>query len=96
MVKLEEFKVKMSKVEEKLKDKSMTSFLVVTVPTTLAVKESQRLVLELRKQGIAVSDVVVNQCVGKIGGALVESWMGSSLNQLCTHFAVQKTVLVMR
>jgi len=73
MVKLEEFKVKMSKVEEQLKDKSMTSFLVVTVPTTLAVKESQRLVLELRKQGIAVSDIVVNQCVGKIGGALIES-----------------------
>ena len=46
----------------------MTSFLVVTIPTTLAVKESQRLVLELRRQGIAVSDIVVNQCVGKNGG----------------------------
>ena len=68
MEKLEDFKVKMSNVEDKLKDNSMTSFLVVTIPTTLAVKESQRLVLELRRQGIAVSDIVVNQCVGKIGG----------------------------
>ena len=68
MEKLEDFKVKMSKVEERLRDKDTTSFLVVTVPTTLAVKESTRLVSELRKQGIAVSDIVVNQCVGEIGG----------------------------
>ena len=33
----------------------MTSFLVVTIPTKLAVEESKRLVSELTSQGIAVN-----------------------------------------
>jgi arsenite-transporting ATPase len=71
MQKLEEFKTKMIKVEERLKDNDTTNFLVVTVPTTLAVKESGRLIVELKEQGIAVSDVVVNQCVDEFGGTLL-------------------------
>jgi arsenite-transporting ATPase len=73
MEKLEEFKIKMMKVEERLQDNGTTNFLVVTIPTTLAVKESERLVVELKQKGIAVSDVVVNQCVGKVGGAWVST-----------------------
>lgn len=68
MDKLEGFKTKMMKVEDRLKDSGTTNFLVVTVPTTLAVKESERLIVDLRQKGIAVSDVVVNQCIGKVGG----------------------------
>lgn len=64
MRQLEQFKMKMSKMEKNLREHETTNFLVVTVPTTLAVKESQRLVTQLRSQGIQVPAIVVNQCVG--------------------------------
>jgi arsenite-transporting ATPase len=73
MENLEDFKIKMTKMEERLKDSTTTNFLVVTIPTTLAVKESERLVAELTQKGITVSDVVVNQCVGEVGGAWVST-----------------------
>lgn len=68
MRQLEQFKMKMSRMEESLRDHETTNFLVVTVPTTLAVKESQRLVTQLRSQGIQVPAIVVNQCVGTDNG----------------------------
>eukprot|EP00980_Cylindrotheca_fusiformis_P009160 scaffold1993_cov107-Cylindrotheca_fusiformis.AAC.4 len=80
MKKLEAFKTKMMEVEGRLRDNGTTNFLVVTVPTTLAVKESERLVLDLRKKGIAVSDVVVNQCIGETGGTCGE--YGSRVRRL--------------
>jgi len=68
MQQLEQFKMKMSRMEERLRDHETTSFLVVTVPTTLAVKETQRLVSQLKSQGIQVPAIVVNQCVGTDNG----------------------------
>lgn len=63
MDRVEEFKTKIGRLETTLKDKSLTSFMIVTVPTKLAVEESKRLLTELRKEGIAVNHIVVNQCV---------------------------------
>lgn len=60
---LDQFRVKIKNMEVALRDESRTSFLVVTIPTKLAVAESKRLVSDLTSQGIAVSDIVVNQCV---------------------------------
>ena len=57
-------------METNLKDRTRTSFVVVTVPTKLAVDESKRLVTELKGQGIAVDNIVVNQCLGKTEGML--------------------------
>ncbi|KAL3902711.1 MAG: hypothetical protein SGILL_010726, partial [Bacillariaceae sp.] len=65
--KLETFRRKISNMEKRLRDASRTSFVVVTVPTKLAVEESKRLVSELTSQGIAVKSVVVNQCVQETG-----------------------------
>lgn len=46
--------------------------MVVTIPTSLSVAESKRLMTELDSQGIAVSDVVINQYVGsEEGGTLL-------------------------
>jgi arsenite-transporting ATPase len=70
MDKLESFRLRISQLEKNLKDNSKTSFLVVTVPTKLAVDETRRLVTELTSQGIAVNNVVVNQCIGKTDGTL--------------------------
>ncbi|KAL7488214.1 hypothetical protein ACHAW6_013798 [Cyclotella cf. meneghiniana] len=62
--KLEEFQRRTAKLRERLKCPKSTKFVVVTIPTILSVRESQRLIKELREQGVCVSDVVINQCVG--------------------------------
>lgn len=66
MNRLEEFQRKIKNMEIMLRDKSRTSFIVVTIPTKLAVEESKRLISDLTTQGIAVSDIVVNQCLTKV------------------------------
>jgi arsenite-transporting ATPase len=62
--KLEEFQSRTSKLRQRLKNAATTKFVVVTIPTVLSVRESQRLMQELGEQGVCVSDVVVNQCIG--------------------------------
>lgn len=64
--KLDQFRIRMSRIEARLRDDSKTNFLVVTVPTKLAVEESKRLVTELTNQGITVNNIVINQCVGDV------------------------------
>merc|ERR1711865_600899 len=66
MNRLEEFQRKIKNMEIMLRDKSRTSFIVVTIPTKLAVEESKRLISDLTTQGIAVSDIVVNQCLMRV------------------------------
>jgi arsenite-transporting ATPase len=61
---LEIFRRKMSSMRQRLQDSEKTKFVVVTIPTKLSVAESKRLVTELISQSVAVTDVVVNQCVG--------------------------------
>jgi arsenite-transporting ATPase len=63
VAKLEEFRVKMSKLRTTLSDSKQTSFVVVSIPTKMSVAESKRLVAELTNQGVPVTDIVVNQCV---------------------------------
>jgi len=66
MDRLDEFRIKIKNMEVALRDESRTNFVVVTIPTKLAVAESKRLVSELTTQGITVSDIVVNQCVTSV------------------------------
>jgi len=61
--KLEEFRSQMGDLRKKLKDGERTDFVVVSVPTTLSVNESKRLMKELDDQGVKVSNIVINQCV---------------------------------
>ncbi|KAI2510597.1 hypothetical protein MHU86_3865 [Fragilaria crotonensis] len=63
VAKLEEFRVKMSKLKATLSNSKQTSFVVVSIPTKMSVAESKRLVAELTNQGVPVTDIVVNQCV---------------------------------
>jgi arsenite/tail-anchored protein-transporting ATPase len=71
--KLEEFRAKMTGLQNRLKNAEKTSFVVVSIPTKLSVAESKRLITELTSQGVSVTDVVVNQCVGEIGGEATEA-----------------------
>lgn len=68
MDRIEAFRKKIGRLETTLKDKSSTSFMIVTVPTKLAVQESKRLLTELTKEGIAVNHIIMNQCVEGEGG----------------------------
>ena len=61
---LENFREQMGRLQSRLRNADETSFVVVTVPTKLGVAESQRLVQDLDQQGVRVTDIVVNQCVG--------------------------------
>ena len=80
MDRLEQFRKKMGRLETTLKDHTLTSFLIVTIPTKLAVQESKRLLQELRKEGIAVNHIVVNQCI--------ESQKGTSSTDSTTNEAM--------
>jgi arsenite-transporting ATPase len=51
----------MNGLRARLQNDQQTNFIVVTIPTTLAVAESKRLMTELDSQGVTVTDVVVNQ-----------------------------------
>jgi arsenite-transporting ATPase len=61
--KLERYQLRLADMRAALKDASQTQFVVVTIPTSLAVAESMRLVTSLQAQGIAVDKVVCNQLI---------------------------------
>jgi arsenite-transporting ATPase len=61
LVKLEDLQRDMLRVKSLLKNPAATQFVVVTIPTQLAVKESQRLVQSLALEQIKVSTILCNQ-----------------------------------
>ena len=65
MNRMEEFQQKVQYLRTTLQNPDLTKFVVVTVPTQLAVAESKRLIQELHQpqNNIAVTDVIINQCV---------------------------------
>jgi len=62
---LADFQRQMVDLQDLLHDETMSEFCVVTIPTALAVTESERLVLALREQGIAVRRGVVNRLIAE-------------------------------
>ncbi|OAE21403.1 hypothetical protein AXG93_3658s1250 [Marchantia polymorpha subsp. ruderalis] len=59
--KLELLKERMIAVREIFRDKDATEFIIVTIPTVMAVSESSRLRESLRKESVPVRRLVVNQ-----------------------------------
>ena len=70
------FQIKMFELDEMLGDPETTEFAVVTIATDLAVKETVRLVKELREGAVkvGVGNVFVNQVVGEGKG---EAFVGN-------------------
>lgn len=66
---IDKFRIKIQNMETMLRDKTKTGFVVVTVPAKLAVEETKRLVADLTSQGIAVSAIVINQCIANINNS---------------------------
>jgi arsenite/tail-anchored protein-transporting ATPase len=61
--KLESLQARVANVKQTLQDPSRTQFVVVTIPTTLAVAESKRLITSLQEENIKVSSILCNQII---------------------------------
>jgi arsenite-transporting ATPase len=59
--KLEQLKERMAVVRELFRNKESTEFVIVTIPTIMAVSESTRLLSALKKESIPVKRLIVNQ-----------------------------------
>ncbi|XP_010939488.1 ATPase GET3B isoform X2 [Elaeis guineensis] len=59
--KLEQLRKRMIKVRELFRDTQSTEFIIVTIPTVMAISESSRLCTSLRKEHVPVKRLIVNQ-----------------------------------
>ncbi|KAI4351446.1 hypothetical protein L6164_005815 [Bauhinia variegata] len=59
--KLEKLRDRMIKVRELFRDTDSTEFVIVTIPTVMALSESSRLSASLKKENVPVKRLVVNQ-----------------------------------
>uniref|UniRef100_J3LIU1 ArsA/GET3 Anion-transporting ATPase-like domain-containing protein n=1 Tax=Oryza brachyantha TaxID=4533 RepID=J3LIU1_ORYBR len=59
--KLEQLRERMVKVRELFRDTESTEFIIVTIPTVMAISESARLHLSLKKESVPVKRLIVNQ-----------------------------------
>ena len=61
VMKLEALKARLQEVRDLFRDAAQTEFVIVTIPTVLAISESQRLLASLRAEHVPVRRLVVNQ-----------------------------------
>ncbi|KAL8193227.1 hypothetical protein R6Q57_026808 [Mikania cordata] len=59
--KLEQLRERMAKVRDLFRDPETTEFVIVTIPTVMAVRESSRLHASLKKENVPVKRLIVNQ-----------------------------------
>lgn len=59
--KLEQLRERMAKVRDLFRDSETTEFIIVTIPTVMAVNESSRLCVSLKKETVPVRRLIVNQ-----------------------------------
>lgn len=60
---LRDFQFKMLELQDLFRDEAKSEFVVVTIPSVLAVAETERLVGQLREQEVPVKHIVVNKVV---------------------------------
>ena len=65
------------------RDKERTEFIVVTIPTTMAMAESERLAASLQKEDVPCKRIVVNQMVRPT--MMVVKLCMMSTEPLCPH-----------
>ncbi|CAN1253040.1 ATPase GET3B [Linum perenne] len=61
--KLDKLRESMHKVRDLFRDADSTEFIIVTIPTVMAVSESSRLHGSLKKESVPVHRLIVNQCL---------------------------------
>jgi anion-transporting ArsA/GET3 family ATPase len=57
-------------VRDLFRDASQTEFIIATIPTVMAAAESQRLLKELKEEGVPCHRIVVNQLLPPVDGPL--------------------------
>lgn len=62
---LVDFQAQMQDLQALLHDEGMTEFCIVTIPTGLAIAESERLLIALEAEGIAVRRAVLNRLINE-------------------------------
>lgn len=62
---LREFQLKMIELDDLLHDPARAEFVAVTIPTEMALAETERLVEALKEQDVAIRRVVINQVLGE-------------------------------
>jgi len=93
--KLEKYKAGIEKIGTMLKDQRKTNFVVVCIAEYLSISESQRLLSELGKEGVAVSHVVVNQLVNNALETSQMSQLEALINRADPTPAECKSILPM-
>ena len=68
--KLEALKQRLTEVKELFRDPKGTEFVIVTIPTVLAISESSRLLASLRAESVPVKRLVVNQLLRRPAGGV--------------------------
>ncbi len=58
---MEHLKSSMNIVRDLFKDGSQTEFIIATIPTMMAINESERLKSQLNQEGISVNHIIINQ-----------------------------------
>ena len=53
-------------VRDLFRDKEANEFIIATIPTVMAIKESERLLQVLRKEHIPCNRIIVNQVTGPL------------------------------
>lgn len=59
--KLEQLREKMAKVRDLFRDPDTTEFIIVTIPTVMAINETSRLCESLKKESVPVNRLILNQ-----------------------------------
>lgn len=70
IVKLEALKSRLQEVKDLFRNQKTTEFVIVTIPTVLAISESGRLLQSLRDENVPVTRMVVNQLLRKPGASV--------------------------
>jgi len=58
---MEHLKSSMNIVRDLFKDETQTEFVIATIPTMMAINESERLKSQLNQEGISVNHIIINQ-----------------------------------
>lgn len=74
-VQVEEYRDRMNELSDMLRNPGRTEFVVVTIPTVMAVQETKRLLGALEEDGIWVRHAVANMIIPSEDGATQQSYL---------------------
>ena len=77
----------MAEARDLFRDSKRTEFVIVTIPTLMAVSESCRLASTLKKEGVPLHTLIINQVGGGGEGTETARRYTPLVHTLCTVFS---------